>query len=454
MQDCQARIDERGDELGEVHIDPGRSAWNPRVRRPGWDRLMERLESGATGGVIVFDLARFSRRPIEGERLIAAAERGLVILDSEGEYDLLTASGRKHFRDQLNAAAYESDRLSTRVRRGKKLKAMRGESNGTHRAFGFEPDGSVRESEAAILRELAERFLAGESQDALIRDLNQRGITTSTGRGWTHVLLRQVMKRPRNAGLVEYKGAVVSKLPGDPIWDERTYERVMALYASRRRGRPVSDAYLCSGILRCGRCGTPLSGRPRTVRPYSDGEPRRQYFCQPRAGGPGCGGIAADQRAVDEAIRDLVVAILSDPRHAAAVEAAARAATDVLAAVDAEIAELENLATELSDRLGRREITLARYDAATKPLDRDLAKLRAKRVELETRPADVVPPEEVAASRDAWLRRWSMATTPERRTLIRQALRHRHLVLKPADRHGPPRFDRGRIVIGKLDSDD
>lgn len=67
-----------GARVGEVHIDSGRSAWNPRVKRPAWERLMCRLEAGATGGVVVFDMARFSRRPIEGERLILAAEQGLA----------------------------------------------------------------------------------------------------------------------------------------------------------------------------------------------------------------------------------------------------------------------------------------------------------------------------------------------------------------------------------------
>ena len=59
VEDCQARIVERGAQVGEVHIDSGRSAWNPRVRRPDWERLMSRLEAGATGGVVVFDMARF-----------------------------------------------------------------------------------------------------------------------------------------------------------------------------------------------------------------------------------------------------------------------------------------------------------------------------------------------------------------------------------------------------------
>ena len=38
---------------------------------------------------------RFARRPADGERLIAAAERGLTILDDGSEYDLTTASGQK-----------------------------------------------------------------------------------------------------------------------------------------------------------------------------------------------------------------------------------------------------------------------------------------------------------------------------------------------------------------------
>lgn len=138
VDDCTVRVQDLGATVGVVHVDDGRSAWNPSVKRPSWDRMMARLESGETGGVVVFDMARFSRRPIEGERLILAAERGLVMLDSEGEYDLETANGRKTFRDQLNAAAYESDRLSSRVKRGKRVKAARGESNHSHRPFGYE----------------------------------------------------------------------------------------------------------------------------------------------------------------------------------------------------------------------------------------------------------------------------------------------------------------------------
>ena len=92
---------------------------------------MDRLERGVSGGVIVFDLERFSRQPKDGERMIELAANELLVLDSESEYDLRTPNGKKAFRDAMNAAAYYSDRLSTRTTRGKKLKAMSGKPNGS-----------------------------------------------------------------------------------------------------------------------------------------------------------------------------------------------------------------------------------------------------------------------------------------------------------------------------------
>jgi len=458
VEDCTARVNDLSASVGEVHVDDGRSAWNPRVHRPGWDRLMARLESGATGGVVVFDLARFSRRPIEGERLITAAERGLLVLDSEDSYDLTTTNGKKHFRDQLNGAAFESDRLSDRVKRGKRVKALRGEPNVSSRPFGFEDDGPgsprrfdrVRESEAEVLRELAARLLAGDSQDEMIRDLNRRGVTTSYDKPWTRAGLRQVLTRPRNAGLIVYDGAVIpdKRLPGESILTEDTHERICSLFAARRRGRPVSDAYLCSGVVCCGLCGHRLSGRPRVnMKPYPDGGVRRQYWCQPRAHDGGCGRIAVDQRELDRHIGALVVAILADPRHAAAVESAARSAVEQRQKIEAEISECEQLANALANRLGRREISLIRYDAATVPLDRRLAELRDTLGEIDAAPSAVVSAEVVAASRAEWEARWKVATVAEQRALLRQALRGRRLVVMPADPQAPRRFDAGRIVI-------
>src|SRR5712691_4614062 len=78
---CRARLSELDLEEGKVLVDPGRAAWNPAVKRPAWDELMDRLERGVSGGMIVFDLERFTRQPKDGERMIELAATGLLVLD-------------------------------------------------------------------------------------------------------------------------------------------------------------------------------------------------------------------------------------------------------------------------------------------------------------------------------------------------------------------------------------
>lgn len=443
VADCRAALAERGLQVGQVHVDPGLSAWNPRVERPGWNDLMERLESGAAAGMITFDLERFSRQPDDGSRLIKAADRGLLVLDSDAEYDLMSPSGRKAFRDQLSAAEYYSFRLSKRVTRGKRLKAMKGEPNGSVRPFGFEPDQvTVRESEAAIIREVTRRLLSGEPQDSLVAELNARGIAGTRGRPWSAQTLKLLLTRQRNAGRLVYKSAVVGQLPGDPIVSGDELEAVIALYAARRRGRPNSPQYLCSGIAVCGKCGTPLSGKPRTnMKPYPDGSVRRQYWCQ-----HGCRGTAIDQRGLDQLAGALTVEILSDPRHAAAIEAAAREARTATARLDQAIAEADELGDDLAAKLGRGEMSRRRYDAAAGPLEQRLARLKAERASI-SRPAEPPPAVE---SRERWQQRWDGATPGQRRALLATALRGRRLVVRPADARtagGQFAFDASRVEI-------
>jgi hypothetical protein len=162
--------------------------------------------------------------------------------------------------------------------------------------------------------------------------------------------------------------------------------------------------------------------------PYPDGSVRRQYQCSPSGKG-GCGKIAIDQRGLDEAAAALVDAIMSDPRHASQIEAAAAQAAERAAELDMEIAGAEETALRLADRLGRGEITLDRYDAATAPLDKRLAALRAARAALSDPAMPVVPKQ----GNGDWARRWKAAEPAERRTLLRMALRGRPLIVGPAD---------------------
>ena len=444
---CRLRLSELGLAEGKVLVDPGRSAWNPAIKRPAWDELMDRLERGVSGGVIVFDLERFTRQPKDGERMIDLAGTGLLVLDSESEYDLTTPNGKKAFRDGINAAAYYSDRLSTRTSRGRKMKAMAGKPNGSQRPFGFEADlVTPREGEAEIIRELTRRSLAGESQNALVSDLEARGVRTSQGKLWTQATLRQLLKRERNCGRIIHTDlatgvtSVVGHLPGKPIVTEEDFDRLYATFTARRYGSRVM-IYLCSGIAVCGRpdCGKPLHGRQRKDQPsYEDGSIRRDYYCGPYPD-RGCGRIMVDQRGLDEAVEALTIEILADPRHAEAIEVTAREMETEAARLDLAIADAERVAEALADRLGRGEMTRSRYDIAIRPLDGRIAKLKAERAAI----GDLSPQHPPVASREHWQRRWEQADTEERRALLKMALRGRRLIIDPAS---PKRAERSDVT--------
>jgi DNA invertase Pin-like site-specific DNA recombinase len=455
---CRVRLIDLGLAEGKVLVDPGRSAWNPAIQRPAWDELMERLECGVSGGFIVFDLERFTRQPKDGERMIGVAARGLLVLDSESEYDLRTPNGKKAFRDAINAAAYYSDRLSTRSARGKRLKAIGGEPNGSTRPFGFEDDRVTRrEDEAAVLRELTARLLDGELPDALVADLNTRGIRTAQGKPWTQAALKMLLTRDRNCGRIVYtdpasgRTSVVGRLPGDPIVSEEDFERAAAMYAARRVGRPSSPDYLCSSFAVCGRpgCGHVLHGRARSsLKPYADGSVCRSYWCNPSAGG--CGKTEVDQRALDLAAGALAVEILSDARNAGEIEHAAREAASEAVELDIKIAEAEAVAEALTGRLGRGEITLDRYDLVIKPVDERIATLKAERAAVP----DSGPGarQSTGASRAQWRQRWDTADYKGRRDLLTMALRGRRLVIQPAQRgRGSADLDDvlGRVSVGQ-----
>jgi DNA invertase Pin-like site-specific DNA recombinase len=440
---CRARLAELDLPEGAVLVDPGRSAWNPNVKRPAWDELMDRLENGISRGAIMFDLERLTRIPKDGERLIDLADRGILILDSESEYDLSTPNGKKAFRDAINAAAYYSDRLSTRVRRGMRARAMAGAPLGDNNRFGFELDRvTVKEDEAEILREVTRRLLAGETRLDLVNELNARGIRSSRGRPFSMTSLKALVTRPINCGRIIYTDpktgvqSVVGHLPGEPIVSEEDFDRLCAIFASRRRGRPNSPRYLCSSFAVCGRpeCdGHMLHGRPRPdLSPYADGEVTRSYICNKAVGG--CGRTEIDQRALDRAAAALVIEILSDPRNTAAIETAAREIASETARLDLEIAEAEDVAEALADRLGRGEITLSRYDVAIKPLDARIAKLKAERDALPGPSSDSVAQQPLGASREQWKQRWEKADHKEKRDLLKMALRGKHLVIAPAER--------------------
>jgi hypothetical protein len=395
----------------------------------------------------------------DGERLVAAADHGLLVLSIDLETmqlkqsDLRNARDRADFRNAMVGAAYYSDILRAKTRFGKLAKAKRGEVD-KRRSFGFEADGvTVREDEAEVLRFLAEHFLHGDSQDALIRWLDRRGVRTTRGASWSRPKLRALLTRPRNAGIITNAGVPVSRLPGTPLIDEATHNRVLAKFAARRPGRPLSPAYLCSGVAVCGLCGVALAGRPRASKgAYPDGGVRREYWCSPSGMG-GCSRISIDQRNLDEWAGDFCVRTLSDPAHADALARAELEMERSRAALLAESEEITATITELDGRLARRDPgwTLARHDGICKPLEARLAEIESELSGLAVEEPVVLSGRTIPERGQwwlGWLEQWTEGTPEEQRAMLRRALGGRKLIVGSADPRDLAAVD-GRVSLSE-----
>jgi len=281
---CRAVLSERGLPVGKVFIDNGRSGWNPKAQRPDWETMMTRLESGQSGGVMVYDIERFTRQVKDGERLITAAERGLTVLDSESTYDLAQPNGKRDFRNAVTAAAYQSDLLARKVSRGKRASAMRGGYHSCKRPRGCMKNAEgkwvINEDEQEWILWVVSMFVdEGWSLGEICKVLNRdRALYPDHPRMnglpyhddyWSTAALRQFLGRPRLAGFATYKDEIVRNPDGTPVesvlpavlsvecWDE-LQAVLKATYLPGRHGNNgglgPKPGYLGTNLFVCGPC--------------------------------------------------------------------------------------------------------------------------------------------------------------------------------------------------------
>lgn len=392
--------------------------------------MMALAQRGTLAGIPVYAVDRFTRRPKDLEALIELADDGRLAIEGPRSelLDLTTSTGRQQARWMALQAASESDNTSERVKTTLARKMREGKPMGAGRPLGgFEKGGLVqRPSEVAIIREVAQRMLAGESSARIATDLNDRGLTTSRGGRFTAANLTRMMARPRNGGHVEHRGRIVGTIPGEPILDAATFEALSAQIASRRRGRRPTGRFLLTGLLTCwnDKCGHHTMNGATTTRTRT-----RIYRCPPQLGG--CG-QSINARHVED-----MVELLSDPENIAEIKAHERALTDARAMQAAKVDAVEKQLGDLEVKWAAGELVPQAYDRAKPVLDRRLAQERAKLDKIAG--GGSLAPVDVRAD-------WSKMTTAEKRVLItRCGVR---IVIGP---HRPAhRFDPGRVRIRRV----
>ncbi len=102
-------------------------------------------------------------------------------------------------------------------------------------------------SDADTVREIYARYLAGESAGSIARALGLR---------YEH-LVRQILDRESNTGVILYKG---ERYPGrhEPLIDRETWLRAQRRLHRPNRPRAADGGKLLTGLLVCGHCGAKM----------------------------------------------------------------------------------------------------------------------------------------------------------------------------------------------------
>lgn len=313
--DCEKLVKRLGWHVAGIYEDNDVSATRKKPR-PAYQRMMQDVERGLIKAVAVWDVDRLTRTPRELEDVIDQADRlGLKLASVGGDIDLATEQGRMMARMKGTVARYEVEQQARRLR----AKHVELAANGAHigkRPFGWDlrPDRTlaINPEEAAVIRECVDRVLAGQALWKICNDLNSRGITTSTGRQWQTVVLRQMLLRWRNCGVRTHHGKEVGPGQWEPIIDRARHERVVALLTDpgrRTNNRGTEAKYLLTTLALCGVCGRPLVGTNEYTYVLKSGRTRvypHTYTC-PHAG---CMKVRRKMADVDDLVTRVILGVL------------------------------------------------------------------------------------------------------------------------------------------------
>lgn len=390
--------------------------------RPEYTALREDIAAGRINAVICWHPDRLHRRSAELETYLDLVGDNVAHATvCSGQWDLSTVQGRMTAKILGAVAQAECEHRSERVCSALKDNARQGKQHGGIRTFGYEADGlTIRESEAAEIRAIADGIVRGVSLRSMARDLNQRGVPPVTAvlpfypRGrdaWTQARLRGVMTSPRLAGHRTHRGEVVAKGQWPAILDQATYEAMMAVLSDPKRrtagprlGRiPTS---LGTGLFHCGACHQPTMRRAKATR----GE--AIYRC----GNNECHEQLSRRAAtLDTYVADAVVERLSQPGFVQAM--ADRVATVPNAA--ALVAERDQIRAAL-DELAQASESGAVTAALALTLARQTRELTARAEEIShllaqgasrSPVADLIGVADIRAA-------WDAMTLPEQRAIV------------------------------------
>ncbi|MFJ3083881.1 recombinase family protein [Streptomyces halstedii] len=374
-EDCEALAERNGWDVVETYVDNDLSAYSGKPR-PDYRRMLADLDLATATVVIAWHTDRLHRSPTELEEYIDLSERRGINTHTcqAGPIDLSTPSGRMTARILGAVARHESEHKAERVARARQQKAKAGLWSGGLRPFGWGvPTGETKKKvdkstgeevevpvldmnklvpeEAAALEAGTDQILAGGSIRGWVRWLADKGLTSTMGNPIDHQSARDMLLRPRNAGIAVYRGEEIGKGAWEAAVDEPRFRAVVAILTNPSRVTTLGPTPKWFGSL-IYECGYP--GCTKTVKcTRTGGANLPGYRCQDQHGG------GRNAEILDRYVQDLIIDRLSR-EDAGELLAPAADGVDV-AGLQMESEQIRRRLTDLAGMFGAGQISMAQF---------------------------------------------------------------------------------------------
>ncbi|WP_166805172.1 recombinase family protein [Cryobacterium sp. TMT2-4] len=246
----------------DAFSDDGVSGWSGKTRH-GWLKLIDGVKAKDFDIVLATAEDRFTRNSEEKMGFqVECAKAGVKWHTlGGGQLDPSNAPGGLMGTISGAIAQYESTVKSDRLKARFEDETMNGKPLWGTRPFGYARNRIDLEPEEAA--ELAWAYLTiqdGGSVYSIIKKWNQEGVLTTQGNPWSWATVQQMLKRPRNAGLVVRQGVIQEGITA--VWEavvtREDWEATCAILSDpkRRTAAGRKQSHLAAGLITCGVCGS------------------------------------------------------------------------------------------------------------------------------------------------------------------------------------------------------
>ena len=280
----------RANELGfeyKLWNEGGKSSNHEELdRRPQLSSLFNEIKNGVVKHLFVYDQSRLSRNDtVSSIFRIECAKQGVTLYNKEGKYDL--SDHNDHFMKQIldAVAQFDNAQRAERTRLGKVARIRQGNWLGGPPPYGYEIKNHkliINDEEAHWVRFIYQQYANRIPLIDVKFELDAQGVQPRRKSGtWTMGSLNALLRNTHYIGHWNFKDGKSGeeirvecpRILGADLWS--SVQKTKSDHLSKRNStNAVKHFYMLKNVLRCGHCGTWLSG---VMNPKQPG--KNHYYC-------------------------------------------------------------------------------------------------------------------------------------------------------------------------------